>query len=57
MRIVEVKNWKTVALDRDERAKLLRKARAHQRLSPPMMMILCNGLLARCESSESSFHG
>jgi hypothetical protein len=32
-RILEVKNWKTVALDRDEWAKLLKKARAHQGLS------------------------
>ena len=32
MRILEVKNWK-VALDRDEWAKFLKKARAHQRLS------------------------
>jgi Zn-finger nucleic acid-binding protein len=27
MRILEVKNWKKVALDRDEWAKLLKKAR------------------------------
>jgi len=33
MRILEVKNWKKVALDRDERAKLLKKAGAHQGLS------------------------
>jgi hypothetical protein len=33
MRILEVKNWKRVALDRDEWAKLLKKARAHQGLS------------------------
>jgi hypothetical protein len=33
MRILEVKNWKNVALDRDERVKLLKKARAHQGLS------------------------
>ena len=32
MRILEVKNWKNVALDRDEWAKLL-KVRAHQELS------------------------
>jgi len=32
MRILEVKNWKKVALDRDEWAKLLKKAR-HQGLS------------------------
>ena len=30
MRILEVKNWKKVALDRDQWAKLLKKARAHQ---------------------------
>jgi hypothetical protein len=30
MRILEVKNWRKVALDRDEWAKLLKKARAHQ---------------------------
>jgi hypothetical protein len=33
MRILEVKNWKKVALDRDEWAKLLKKVRAHQGLS------------------------
>jgi hypothetical protein len=33
MRILEVKKWKKVALDRDEWAKLLKKARAHQELS------------------------
>jgi hypothetical protein len=33
MRILDVKNWKKVALDRDEWAKLLKKARAHQGLS------------------------
>jgi hypothetical protein len=32
IRILEVKNWKKVALDRDEWAKLLKKARAHQGL-------------------------
>ena len=32
MRMLEVKNWKKVALDRDEWAKLLKKARAHQGL-------------------------
>jgi hypothetical protein len=32
MRILEVKNWKKFALDR-EWAKLLKKARAHQGLS------------------------
>jgi hypothetical protein len=32
MRILEVKNWKKVALDRDEWAKLLKEARAHQGL-------------------------
>ena len=31
--ILEVKNWKKFALDRDEWAKLLKKARAHQGLS------------------------
>jgi hypothetical protein len=31
MRMLEVKNWK-FALDRDEWAKLLKKARAHQGL-------------------------
>jgi hypothetical protein len=30
MRILEAENWKKVALDRDEWAKLLKKARAHQ---------------------------
>jgi len=33
MRILEVKNWKKVTLDRDEWAHLLKKARAHQGLS------------------------
>ena len=33
MRILEVKNWKKVAIDRDKWAKLLKKARAHQGLS------------------------
>jgi len=33
MRILEVKNWKKIALDREEWAKLLKKARAHQGLS------------------------
>jgi hypothetical protein len=31
--MLEVKNWKKVALGRDEWAKLLKKARAHQGLS------------------------
>jgi hypothetical protein len=33
MRILEVKKWKKVALNRDEWAKLLQKARAYHRLS------------------------
>jgi len=33
MRILKVKNWKKVALDRDKWAKLLTKARTHQGLS------------------------
>jgi hypothetical protein len=33
MRILEVKNWKKVALDREEWTKLLKKARVHQELS------------------------
>jgi hypothetical protein len=33
MRILGVKNWKKVALNRDEWAQLLKKTRAHQRLS------------------------
>jgi hypothetical protein len=32
MRILGVKNWKKVALNRDEWAQLLKKARAHQGL-------------------------
>jgi hypothetical protein len=32
-RILGVSNWKKVALDRDEWAKLLKKARVHQELS------------------------
>ena len=33
VRILGVKNWKKVALNRDECAKLLKKARVHQGLS------------------------
>jgi hypothetical protein len=33
MKILEFKNWKKIALDRDEWAKLLRKVSAHQGLS------------------------
>jgi hypothetical protein len=33
MRILDVENWKKVALNRDEWAKLLKKPRAHQGLS------------------------
>jgi len=33
MRALEVKNWKKVALDTEEWAKLLKKARDHQGLS------------------------
>jgi hypothetical protein len=33
MRILEVKNWEKVALDKDEWEKLLKLARAHQGLS------------------------
>ena len=33
LRMLEVKNWKKVALDREEWVKLLKKARAHQGLS------------------------
>jgi hypothetical protein len=33
MRILEVNKWKKVALERDEWAKLLKKARAYQELS------------------------
>jgi hypothetical protein len=33
MRILEVKKWKKIALDRDEWAEFLKKARAHQGLS------------------------
>jgi hypothetical protein len=41
IRILEVKNWKKVALDRNEWAKLLKKAsRGHQVLSKPMMMMI-----------------
>jgi hypothetical protein len=32
MGILEVRNWKKVTLNRDEWAKLLKKARAHQEL-------------------------
>jgi hypothetical protein len=31
--MLEVKNWKRLVLDRDEWAKVLKKARAHQWLS------------------------
>jgi alpha-L-fucosidase len=33
MKILEIKNWKKDALDRDEWAELLKKAGAHQGLS------------------------
>jgi len=33
IRILEVKNWKKIALDRDEWAKFLKKTRAHEGLS------------------------
>jgi len=33
MRILGIKNWKKIALNRDEWARLLKKARAHQGLS------------------------
>jgi len=33
MRILEVKNWKKVAINREEWAKIFKKARAHQGLS------------------------
>jgi hypothetical protein len=33
MRILVVKNWKKVALNRDESAQLVKKARVHQGLS------------------------
>jgi len=33
MRILEVKNWQRVALNRNEWTKLLKKARAHHGLS------------------------
>jgi hypothetical protein len=39
-RTLEVKNWKKVALDRDEWAKLLKKARAHQGAVEPMMIMM-----------------
>jgi hypothetical protein len=39
MRILEVKNWKKVALDRDEWAKLLKKAQGPPRTVEPMMMM------------------
>jgi len=32
MRLLEVKNWKSVALNRDEWSKLLKKVRAHHGL-------------------------
>ena len=38
MRILGVKNWKKVVLNRDEWAQLLKKARAHQRLSSQWWM-------------------
>ena len=40
IRILGVKNWKEVALDRDEWAQLLKKARAHQRLSRQWWWVL-----------------
>jgi hypothetical protein len=40
MRILEGKNWKRVALDRDEMAKLLKKARGPPRSVEPMMIMI-----------------
>ena len=40
MRILEAKNWKKLALDRDEWAKLLKKVRAHQGLSSQCIIII-----------------
>jgi hypothetical protein len=42
MRILGIKNWKKVALNRDEWAQLLKKARAYQGAVEPMM--LCCGM-------------
>jgi hypothetical protein len=39
MRILGVRNWRKVALNRDEWAKLLKKARAHQGAVEPMKMM------------------
>jgi hypothetical protein len=38
MRILEVKNWKKVVLDRDEWAKLLRKSKGPPKVVKPMMI-------------------
>ena len=54
MRILEVKNWKKVALDRDELAKLLKKARVHLRAVEPMMMMECP--LYHSERNNISVH-
>jgi hypothetical protein len=39
--ILGVKNWKKVALNRDEWAQLLKKARAPSEAVEPMMMMYC----------------
>jgi hypothetical protein len=40
MRILVVKNWKKVALERDEWAKLLKKAGPTRAVEPMMMMMM-----------------
>jgi hypothetical protein len=50
MRTLEVKNWKKVALDRDEWAKLLKKGQSPPRAVEPMMMINTNEMSGSCST-------
>jgi Zn-finger nucleic acid-binding protein len=47
MRILEVTNCRMVALDRDEWAQLVEKARAPPRAFEPMMMMMMMMLMSR----------
>jgi hypothetical protein len=54
-RILGVKNWKKVTLDRDEWAKLLKKARAHQGAVKPMMMTFLRNVGTNLHNTVSEF--
>jgi hypothetical protein len=54
--ILGVKNWKKVALNIDEWAKLLKKARAHQgAVEPMMMMMLCRNVGHQSPSDAAQY--